>query len=922
VRSSSSPSENSLEHFRVLSLRGNVQPQMSSCPRRICSSCWESWKAKCRWESSEGTNARDLDGKEGNRVCPCARVPAQAREDVIRLLRSERGGPEELASRYGRAVPTNALRSLRRDDCVFARRRPADDVYEKPMAERLEDKQRETYRRMLEQLLLAEKCHRRTVAELDGEKSKHADFMAKSDDFTNLLEQERDRLKKLLEQEEARRARKDNEHSRRLGKLQAQLAQLKSLALMLAEERRLNAERLDLRSRKVRELAGKLRDKERRLAEVGAVAERDGRRALRLEAELERGAATSKLEREGLAAKLSQQESQSRRLREELSALAEQMEELRRSDARPRRSDKDPRDPRDEISEGRRGDSRPAAEPETLRKTPSEMEGEDEKITRAETRCRELAARLRREENGGRELRRQLDELRRRTDNLEKPQGAFGSGRAECSQLRAELEEEKRSAGRADGELEKLRRRLRELESREAELERTEIVLKEELAKLKSLAVTLADDRRNAAERLKAEGEKREELSRKLKAQEGEVTRVSEKLIDESKKLLRLKSETEVQATRAGEENRDLKGQLQREREQRRQLDADLRRMKAALEEARETRETQAGQIKELALERETLRSRLARLEVVEGDLMKTEDRYEALERKFRTEEQRANSLTETVEEMTRRTRQRAKAEEDKSRDREVHVRALEEKIQQLLAKEDQLSLLQADYSRLQRRFREEEGRAESLGQEVADLGRELQAGRRCSRASRPALRIRVTPDPSDCTATVEIAGPRARDFFSGAAVVPTLGLGQPRITIVPRAAAVTCGAADPVRSPVTITTVSRAASPDKSDGRPGPLSIVTVSTRPAAPPQLVPPSPLGPQKPADAAAGPVFGGNVVTAEDKKIHIRLTAADERDKDGGRQASGGKMSSSLTITPVATAATCRSATSVARAWRQL
>lgn len=59
--------------------------------------------------------------------------------------------------------------------------------------DRLVEKQRETYRRMLEQLLLVERAHRQTLHRLEDEKRNHSDFMRKSDEFTGLLEQERER---------------------------------------------------------------------------------------------------------------------------------------------------------------------------------------------------------------------------------------------------------------------------------------------------------------------------------------------------------------------------------------------------------------------------------------------------------------------------------------------------------------------------------------------------------------------------------------------------------------------------------------------------------------------------------------------------------------------------------------------------------
>ncbi|XP_060907446.1 filamin-A-interacting protein 1-like isoform X2 [Labrus mixtus] len=1061
---------------------------------------------------SRKPEALDLSKKDLIQLLGIMEGEVQAREDIIGLLKSDRTKPETLEAHYGSAAPIKPLQALQRDALLTrCNNNNTEDVYEIPMAEldRLEDKQRETYRRMLEQLLLAEKCHRRTVMELDNEKLKHTDFMNKSDDFTNLLEQERERLKRLLEQEKAYQARKDKDHSRRLEKVRAELVKLKSFALMLVDERQLHIEQIDQQSQKVQDLTQKLQEKEQRLAAVTDTAKEDGHKVLKLEEDLEHKAAKFAQEHEEMTAKLAGEESQSRQLRLKLAGLAQKIEELEESNKLLRKSEEDLQELRDKIAKGECGDSTLMTELENLRKRVLEMEGKDEEITKTETQCRELKKKLQDEENHCKELRLEVDKLQKRMVELEKLEGAFNKSKTECSQLHTNLEKEKRVVKDLAGELETVKTRLKELEVSESKFEKSEMILKDDLMKLKSFTVILVDERKNMAERLKQEEQKSDDFSKMFKAEQGKVTEVTEKLIEESKKLLKFKSEMEMRVTTLTKEKDELQTKLASEEGKCRELNTKLSGMKVRIDGLEETdREMQRkwatkenpeedNKMKELTLEVERLKNRLKHLEVVEGDLMKTEDEYDLLEKKFRTEQDKANTLSKLLEEMRSQIarnkaiekgevmspeaelRIRCKMEETKTRELQVDVRALKEKIHELMNKEDQLSQLQVDYSVLQQRFMEEEEKKKSMSREVANLTNELEASKRYSRALRPSvngsrmvnvpvtstavqtestvgecpedetaagfiqksvleenhlmsnlrqrelkkptvlerypqasaelgvgkswipwmkkreaggftqttpertngtsllpqpemnmsqkpgqpLRIRVTPDHENSTATLEITSPRAEDFFSSTTIIPTLGLQKPRITIVPKPTTVTSkskacdmmGGLNRTKSPVTITTISRAKSPDKSngggsDGLQSPVSIITVSTTPVAEacaspePHNITASRTVIKMTQEKQPGPApyrkYNGksNIITTEDNKIHIHLGSQYKRASEGcsspvltlglgsesGKEMSTGtvlrsprqtsigktttqsKMTSSITITPITSA----------------
>ncbi|TKS66554.1 Filamin A-interacting protein 1-like [Collichthys lucidus] len=119
----------------------------------------------------------------------------QARDEVITVLKAEKLDLALLEAKYGFVTPQKVLQALQRDAIQGKAEVLQEDIYEKPMEEldKLVEKQRETHRRMLEQLLMVEQSHKQALYKLEDEKRNHGEFMKKSDEFTNLLEQERER---------------------------------------------------------------------------------------------------------------------------------------------------------------------------------------------------------------------------------------------------------------------------------------------------------------------------------------------------------------------------------------------------------------------------------------------------------------------------------------------------------------------------------------------------------------------------------------------------------------------------------------------------------------------------------------------------------------------------------------------------------
>ncbi|XP_051913658.1 filamin A-interacting protein 1-like isoform X2 [Hippocampus zosterae] len=553
---------------------------------------------------------------------------------------------------------------------------------------------------------------------------------------------------------------------------------------MVVDEQQCLNEQLNQQTAEVQQLSTTTIQVREELSLANKKLKEEEQKVCRLEAELRDCISRHHQEQEATMAKLTSEDAQNRQLRQKLSILSRQLDELEDTNKTLRRAEEELQEMRDKISRGECGNSSFMSELEELRKRVLEMEGKDEELIRMEDHCRELNRKLEKEASQSYGLKAEVDKLNHRIMDLERLEDAFSESKQECASLKSNLEREKTVSKALSGQLEALKAQVEELERAEGQLEKTELTLKEDLTKLKTLTVMLVDERKAMAEKLKQMENKVENSTGKLQVEQEKVTSVTEKLIEESKKALKSKAELEQKMCEAKRERDDLKCKLRAEEEKNIDLESKINLMKKRLQSL-ETIERdylrskvkeehvktpianrfqqEDNKVKDLTQEVERLRHKLKDIRVVDSDLLKTEE-LESLEMRFTNEQEKAKALMKELE-MSRKELstyqlaeknesnqehvlfKRLKDEEAKSSNLAEEVVALKEKIHEYMGQEESICRMLTDHTSLRRKLTQQEVRNKELAREMETLTRELERYRRFSKSLRPGMNGRRFSD-------------------------------------------------------------------------------------------------------------------------------------------------------------------------------
>ncbi|XP_068452753.1 CTTNBP2 N-terminal-like protein isoform X2 [Clinocottus analis] len=181
--------------------------------------------------------------------------------------------------------------------------------------------------RMMGQLAAAESRHRRMIAEMEEEKRRRAQKSAQNEDFTFMLQTERDKLLQQLEVERATVRRLEEEQAQAVSQVEDSLSQQQQLSSDLTLELQKASSQAQEEAHKVSQLRTSLQEETGALEKLRAVLEDEKSRAAQLEVSLERQLAEFDIEREQMKARISKEEERSEGLERQLEELRKRLEE-------------------------------------------------------------------------------------------------------------------------------------------------------------------------------------------------------------------------------------------------------------------------------------------------------------------------------------------------------------------------------------------------------------------------------------------------------------------------------------------------------------------------------------------------------------------------------------------------------------------
>ncbi|XP_019746734.1 CTTNBP2 N-terminal like b [Hippocampus comes] len=181
--------------------------------------------------------------------------------------------------------------------------------------------------RMMRQLAATESRHRRMIADLAEEKLRHAHESAQSDNFSLILQTERDELLQQLEIERATVQRLEREQDQAMSQAEESLSQQQQLSSTLSLELQKARSQAEEESQKVLELRTLLQEETRVVEKLQGLLNEEKRRAAELEDQSKRKLADFTNEHEQLKTRLMQEEERSKDLRRQLEQLKKRLAE-------------------------------------------------------------------------------------------------------------------------------------------------------------------------------------------------------------------------------------------------------------------------------------------------------------------------------------------------------------------------------------------------------------------------------------------------------------------------------------------------------------------------------------------------------------------------------------------------------------------